>query len=73
MSKAENQAFNTGFLVGGVAVLVVLVVLAVCILPSWKEQYFRGTCSYLDGKVHGDVCVKDGEVIYKKSQVDKNE
>lgn len=46
-----------------VAMSVTCVVFATILDATSETRRFDSICTYLDGKVQGDVCIKDGEII----------
>lgn len=35
-----------------------------------RDAYFAGMCAQLEGEVEGDLCVRDNQVVMRRSQVD---
>ena len=35
-----------------------------------RDERFAGACQIMGGNVHDDVCIKDGEVVLKRNEIE---
>jgi hypothetical protein len=55
--------FGVGFLMGLMVTLFAVIVFLAIITDDPNTRYYKHVCEYKHGTYHGNLCVRDGEVV----------